>query len=203
MTPNHIIASPGKTVVCWAAAGCENSSCHQPQMMCSPFDPNPKTYVASNEWNEAWMFSHPFLVTKQYWLRQNPATPHGGSVYQIKQSINISWAVTETKCDKIFTPFLCLSHITAGCISSLNYNLFITHITAWDAVLNIHRCLVKTIPILLASAAKVHRVDSSPRFPPANQVLWGRSLTGIETLGPRRLGVLGCGRSGCRSRLIL
>lgn len=81
--------------------------------------------------------------------------------------------------------------------------IFITRSTAGDAALNIHRCLVKTVPILLASAAKVHRVDSSPRFPPANQVLRGRSLTRVETLAPGGLAVLGRGRGGCSSCLVL
>jgi len=39
-----------------------------------------------------------------------------------------------------------------------------------------------TVLILLASAAKVYRVDRPARFPPANQVFGGGSLARVEAL---------------------
>lgn len=49
---------------------------------------------------------------------------------------------------------------------------------------------------LLATATKIHRVDGAPWFLPANQVLAGGSLAGVEALGSRRQGWMGGRGSG-------
>ena len=105
---------------------------------------------------------------------QYTASPHDGSVDRMWKNINTSWAVIGTKCDKI--------------LKSLKYSF------------NHSQRMSKN---LLACVAKVHRVDGSAWFPPANQVLRGGSLTGVETLGPWRQGVLGRRWSACLSRLVL
>ena len=114
---------------------------------------------------------------------QNPSTPHGGSVDQIfkKASLLSEQSLGQITKSSLFSPvFFTSMPLTEECISTptgfKNSQMF-----------------SRTIPILLACAAKVHGVYSSPRFPPANQVLRSCSLTGIETLGPWRLGALGCG----------
>lgn len=56
---------------------------------------------------------------------------------------------------------------------------------------------------LLASVAEVDRVDGSPGFPPADQVLGGGSLPRVEALAGRGLAALGRGGSGCGDRLVL
>lgn len=49
---------------------------------------------------------------------------------------------------------------------------------------------------LLATATKIHRVDGAPWFLPANQVLAGGSLAGVEALGSRRKRWMGRGGGG-------
>lgn len=55
----------------------------------------------------------------------------------------------------------------------------------------------ETICDLLASVSKVDRVDGSPGFPPANQVLGGGPLPRVEALAGWGLAALGRGGSGC------